>query len=121
VYSFDSKVTIGYMGTQAGSKDRSVKFTRWPLEYVANYVLGKNRLGAGLSYHLNPTLDQSDFDYENAKFENALGYVAEYDYRLGAAMSVMLRYEFIKYKLSNYSREKVDGSHFGIGFNGEFF
>jgi hypothetical protein len=85
------------------------------LELIPFYNIRNHRFGAGLSYHFSPELDLGELDGPKVEFDDALGWLIEYDYSFSGWQSggfvVGLRYLWIDYKV-----EKVDGRNVSGGF-----
>ncbi|MBU0991067.1 MAG: hypothetical protein KJ737_01125 [Proteobacteria bacterium] len=72
----------------------------------------KIRFGAGISYHISPSINGSGFASDaDFDFDNALGFVFEVDY-LFSTVSVGGRYSMIEYS-GDYTKD-IDGSSFDL-------
>ena len=121
--SWSLQTSIGYHTDGVGDYNDDIKFDRYPLELIPFYNFGNHRLGAGLSYHLSPELDLKEIGGPKVEFDDALGWLVEYDYSFSGwengGFVLGVRYLWIDYevdKVSNISTPStdVDGNHFGI-------
>lgn len=95
-------------------------FTRFPLDVIAQYSKSKLRLGAGITYHLSPTLSTSGAasTYSPSRsFDDALGTVFQFDYMTESGYIWGLRYTELTYK-DKYS--DVDGGSLGFHMTRQF-
>jgi len=124
--SWSLQTSIGYHSDEVGDYDDDIKFDRYPLELIPFYNFGNHRLGAGLSYHLSPELNLKDIGGPKVEFDDALGWLVEYDYSFSGwengGVVLGIRYLWIDYeveKVSNVhvSGVEVDGNHVGVHIN----
>jgi len=95
-------------------------FTRFPLDVIAQYSQSNLRLGAGITYHLSPSLSTSGAasTYSPSRsFDDAMGTVFQFDYTTESGFIWGLRYTDLTYK-DKYS--EVDGGSFGVHMTGSF-
>ncbi|MGB5259830.1 MAG: hypothetical protein WBO34_04830 [Gammaproteobacteria bacterium] len=78
--SWSLQASIGYHADEVGDYNDDIKFDRYPLELIPFYNFRNHRLGAGLSYHLSPELNLKDIGGPKVEFDDALGWLVEYDY-----------------------------------------
>jgi len=97
------------MGSMHGSSD-NIDFTRFPIDVMYFYRFKRWNFGGGLSYHINPELSG---DGNNINYENALGYVVEFDFRFMKSFYVGGKYTAIDYKHENNSTT-IDGNSIGV-------
>lgn len=113
-YPVTIQTTIGYHFDSITATNGDASFSRLPLDLLAFYNVNKHRIGAGLSYHLNPELE---FEFDNVDVnidaDNAIGLVVEYGYQVADRVILGLRYVDIDYEFESAS-EEFDGSHVGI-------
>ncbi|HLQ27140.1 MAG TPA: outer membrane beta-barrel protein [Acidiferrobacterales bacterium] len=115
----DVELSLAWKYTAVTASNADVTFTRFPLEALAFYKFEKVRLGGGLAYHINPKLKSSgDLSGLDVSFDNALGYVAQADYRITDKMNVGIRYTSVDYKVGNSPAAKGNGA--GITFSASF-
>ncbi|MGD2074805.1 MAG: hypothetical protein PVG38_07790 [Gammaproteobacteria bacterium] len=115
--------SIGYHFDEISSDDGDIRFDRYPLELIPFYNFRKHRIGAGISYHLSPKLDLKELGGPKVKFDNALGWLVEYDYKFSgwkqSGFVVGMRYMWIDYEVdkvdgTRVSGADIDGNHFGV-------
>ena len=120
------QTSIGYHTDSVGDYDDDITFDRYPLELIPFYNFSKHRIGAGLSYHLSPELDLKEIGGPKVKFEDALGWLVEYDYSFSGwekgGFVLGVRYMWIDYEIDkvgsfSVSGAEVDGNHVGIHIN----
>lgn len=111
---FQASINYHFDSVDASNGDAS--FERWPVEMLL-FFGSQHRIGFGISLHLSPTLE-ADFETADGKvkFDNALGTVIEYNYKLSPNALIGLRHTNIDYDVKN-SNTSVDGSHSGITFS----
>jgi hypothetical protein len=120
------QTSIGYHTDAVGDYDDDITFDRYPLELIPFYNFRNHRIGAGLSYHLSPELDLKEIGGPKVEFDNALGWLVEYDYSFSGWESggfiLGVRYMWIDYEVDKVnsisaSGVEVDGNHVGIHIN----
>jgi|GEM_PF-4486488 len=117
------KATFGFNVDAVAAKNANTSFTRAPLDVLAIYSHGNNHFGFGLTEHLSPKLDLDGYG-PNADFNNATGYILQYQYWLFG-----IRYTNIKYTVSSltfsggsgssscFANCSFDGSNVALFFN----
>lgn len=124
--SWSLQTSIGYHTDSVGSYDDDITFDRYPLELIPFYNFGNHRIGAGLSYHLSPELDLKEIGGPKVEFDDALGWLAEYDYSFSGwengGVVLGVRYLWIDYEVDKINNVRtsgidVDGNHVGIHVN----
>lgn len=120
------QTSIGYHTDEVGDFDEDITFDRYPLELIPFYNFSSHRIGAGLSYHLSPELDLKLIGGPKVKFDDALGWLIEYDYSFSGWNSggvvLGVRYLWIDYEVDKVngirsSGVEIDGNHVGIQIN----
>ena len=117
-YNLEAELSASwkYVGITASNGD--VSFTRFPLEAMVFYPWSWGRVGAGLTYHVNPNLKSSglssNFDVE---FDNAVGAVVQAEYRPSDNLGFGLRYTALDYTIGGFD---VKASGVGITISGSF-
>ena len=120
------QTSIGYHTDAVGDYDDDITFERYPLELIPFYNFSKHRIGAGLSYHLSPELDLKEIGGPKVKFDDALGWLVQYDYSFSGwengGFVLGVRYLWIDYEVDKVnsirtSGVEVDGNHVGIHIN----
>lgn len=121
---FMMKIALGWHFDQVSAVNGSAEFDRYPLDIIPYFRNGRVRMGAGLTYHLNPKYDDSDFPNGDVfKFKNAAGLALEFGINLGVTDThwIDLRIVSIDYELKDINTtSKVDGNHFGVYYSGMF-
>ena len=120
--SWSLQTSIGYHTDDVGDYNDDIKFDRYPLELIPFYNFRNHRLGAGLSYHLSPELDLKEIGGPKVEFDDALGWLVEYDYSFSGwengGFALGVRYLWIDYEAEKTSNirgpSSVDGNHIGI-------
>ena len=119
---FSTRLAIGYHFDSITADNGKIEFTRMPLELVPYYNFNNNnRIGVGLSYHLDPKLSSDVLP--DVTFDDALGFLVEYGFGFSNSAWISLRYVNIDYDpatIDGYSinGKSMDGSHFGIYLQG---
>jgi hypothetical protein len=121
------QASAGYHFDIVNGEDGDILFDRYPLELIPFYYTGYHRFGAGLSYHLSPELDLKDVDGPKVKFDDAVGWLVEYDLSISGwgtphGLVFGLRYMWIDYKVRQVDDQRVsgfkfDGDHYGFHLN----
>lgn len=120
-HTFEVQGTFGIKWTSTKqATNGEVDFYRWPLELLSFYRNTENnfRLGGGVTYQLGNELKGSkDASAISTKLKNALGFVVQGDYFIGAAsnMALGLRYTTIQYETENFGGS-ASGNSFGLSF-----
>lgn len=114
---------INYKFDSVDASNGEADFDRWPLDILAISRQGNFALGAGITYHLSPTYEDtingvsSRFD-----FDDALGFLLQAGYLAAERIELGVRITLIEYEptqplvaLPSGARiDKVDGDSFGI-------
>jgi hypothetical protein len=118
------QMTIGYHFDEVSTDNGDITFERYPLELIPFYEFRKHRIGAGLSYHLSPELDLKELGGSKVEFDDALGWVMEYDFSFSGwrngGFVIGLRHLWIDYKVEKVDGRRVpggfefDGNHVGV-------
>jgi hypothetical protein len=122
---FEGRITAGYFFDRGKTEEGEVFMDRITLELLPTYPYKKHRLGVGVTYHINPTIDGEDFDNPDVEFRNSLGFVSEYGYKLAPFLYLGVRYVFMKYDIDTPGvtldgKRSLDADHFGINLYFEF-
>ena len=121
--SWSLQTSIGYHTDDVGDYNDDIKFERYPLELIPFYNFSNHRIGAGLSYHLSPELDLKEIGGPKVEFDDALGWLVEYDYSFSGwendGFVLGVRHLWIDYEVDKVSNIRtpgndVDGNHIGI-------
>lgn len=101
--TLETNVTINWKYTGIHASNGDVNFTRFPVDVLLFYTGQTFKVGAGVTYHLNPKIHGSGAGSGySADYDDALGGMAEVDYRLGSA-AIGVRYTSINYKVTGTS------------------
>lgn len=115
---YDGQVTLGWKYRGVSATNGDLDWTRYPLEALGYLNTNKIRLGGGVAYHLNPTLKGSGvLDGLEAKFDDALGFILEAQYRFNDSMLAGARMTMIDYKIEG---ESIKGDSFGMNLTFQF-
>ena len=123
---FETRLTAGYKLDRSPTGTGTVYMDRYPVELIPTFCYKNHRLGLGLSYHTNILLHGSDFGNPDISFKNALGYSAEYGYKLAPFLFVGFRYTNMFYDIENEGVTLDDGdtrinaNNFGINLYYQF-
>ncbi|MDH5387513.1 MAG: hypothetical protein OEY06_03570 [Gammaproteobacteria bacterium] len=106
------RTTIGIKFDSITASNGDLDFTRYPV----SAMLFKNgevfNAGIGATYHLSPEFESTGFAGDfSVSFDNAFGFVAEVDYKLGEKAYVGLKATIIDYEIGS---SKIDGNSFGV-------
>lgn len=114
--AMELRTSLGIKMDGVFAENGDVSFFRWPVEMMAFYAGETLRFGAGLSYHLSPELEVDDPSLPPAtvEFDDALGFVAQLEYRLGERAHIGLKATMIDYEISGSSGPDTDGNSLGI-------
>ncbi|RMH22716.1 MAG: hypothetical protein D6698_00685 [Gammaproteobacteria bacterium] len=122
------QAAIGYKFDTVNASNGDVWFTRYPAELLTFYSFQSFRLGAGVSYHINPVYEEKlDISNNRVKFDNALGFLLQFDFFSHDFLSAGIRYENITYDSPVFwlysdgtIKKKFDGSSIGFNVNYHF-
>jgi hypothetical protein len=111
---FQTTLAIKYDGVSASNGDAT--FTRIPLDALVFYRWEKFRVGAGLTYVMNPKVKTSGIPPTdlNVTLDNAVGGLLQADFLLGR-VAIGLRYTALDYKFQG-STIKASGAGLTFGF-----
>jgi len=122
---FDEQIDVGiragYLFDLVTAKNDAgdetvLSFTRKPVDLFSHVWLDRHCLGGGVTMHFEPKFTSRETS-DNADYENALGYYAEYLYHfVGADSALGIKYLSIDYKNKN-TAEISHGGAWGITFN----
>jgi len=126
---------IGYKFDSDSAGNGDVTWDVIPFTALAMFKSDRWKIGGGITYHLNPKLSGSFDGYDNNnnyfndrvdnEYDNAIGGVAQIQYRATNAFSVGVKATFIEYDLIKSlpgveEAKTVDGDSIGIVFNYTF-
>jgi hypothetical protein len=106
------QITGGYYVDRTSDvEDLDSKFIRYPIDVFLYYYLDYIRIGAGLTYHINPTFTE-DLYHTKIKFDNALGYYFDIGY-IWRSITFSGRYTIIEYGFGNMPN-MLKGNNWGL-------
>lgn len=108
------RTSIGWLFDSVSADNGDADFERFPLSFILHQRLNSLDLGAGFTYHLNPTYDGSEVGEGKIKFDDALGFRIELGYPLSEQADITFSATMIDYKVDNF--EDLSGNNIGIGF-----
>jgi hypothetical protein len=109
------EVSLTFKYTTAYGTSGEVDWTRYPLDALVFYRWPRMRAGGGLTYHYGPRLKgDGDAAGLNVKFENALGFALQADYRITEYFTVGVRYTAIEYETKVSPAVTTKSSGIGI-------
>jgi len=116
---FETRLTGGYHMDRSPTDTGTVYMDRYVVELIPTYCYESHRLGLGLTYHTNITLDGTDAQRPDITFKDSLGYSVEYGYKISPFLYLGFRYINIFYDIENPgvildNSNKINASHFGI-------
>lgn len=114
--AYGAQLTLGWFFDSISGKNGEVTLDRFPIEVIPYVKLNKFRLGMGLTYHTNITLEDNAVLNDSVDFDNAAGLVVIAEYMVAQQVGIGLRYVNIDYDLDvpGVSRS-FDASHVGLG------
>lgn len=105
-------VTVGWKSDSINAVNGELEFSRLPINALALYVMGQWQVGGGITYHMNPEYSEnSPFANVTAKFDDAVGFLADVRYFYSERSYVGGRYTMIDYEIGSIT---VDGNSIGI-------
>ncbi len=121
-----TEITISWKYTGISAENGDIDFTRFPVDALVFYNFPKLRLGAGVTYHLNPEIEASDAGVAfvgggsgSVAYDDATGFLTQVDWRISDKVALGLRYTSLEYDLSN-GNQSVDASGLGGVFTAMF-
>lgn len=109
------EVSLTFKYTTAYGTSGQVDWTRYPLDTLVFYRWSRMRAGGGLTYHFGPKLKgEGDVAGVDVKFDNALGFVLQADYRITDYLTVGVRYTAIEYETKASPAVTTKSSGIGI-------
>lgn len=113
----ESRITVGIKEDGVFADNGDVTFTRYPIDVLILRRTGNWKIGGGITYHLSPEFTASTVStFDQAKFEDALGFLLELDRELGPAY-IGGRLTFIEYDsipTATVRSTSISGNSFGI-------
>lgn len=121
--NIETEIALSYKIGGSSAENGDIEFSTMPLEALVFHRWSHVRAGGGVTYHMSPKLEVSGAGSNfasNTKYDDALGFVVQVDYRITERMNVGARYTVIEYDQQN-SNQSFDGNSFGIVFSGNAF
>ena len=126
--NFHYQVSLGYESDSISASNGDGSFEKITSDFIMLKKVGKARFGAGLSFHFNPTFENSapGSNFSN-KMPNAAGIITHVDFITRKNFTFGIQYEFIEYKpegLINTSTgqpvDSFDGNNINMLFKYHF-
>lgn len=115
----EGRVTIAWKFSAATATNQDITWVRYPVDALLFFRSSKLRLGAGLTYHLNPELEfDGDLANGTVAFDDTMGFLAQVDYMPAEKLAVGLRYTSIDYEINGVKLFSGDG--LGLTFSVAF-
>lgn len=115
----ESQVTFGYKFDSVDAENGDIEFSRFPINALVLYKLDEWRLGGGLTYHLDPSLEVSGAGAgfaSNTDYDDALGFLLDARYFFAQRAYVGARLTFIEYE--SQAGATFDGNSVGVVIGG---
>jgi hypothetical protein len=114
-------VTLAYKFSLIDADNGDIEWTRVPLEALAFYRLQRVRFGGGLAYHISPRLEGSGVvGGLDIKFKNALGFIAQVDWRIRQNIALGGRYTLLEYDAKSPASGSAKSNGIGLSFSMNF-
>lgn len=116
---YDGQVTLG-LKYRFFASDCYVDWSSYPLEVLGYINLNKIRLGGGITYHMNPTLERRETFVDGgfkSEFNNALGIIMEAQYQLTDSSLIGGRMTIIDYEIGS---RRISGNSVGMNMTFPF-
>jgi len=112
--SWKFQTTFGVKTDAEYATDIEVSWVRYPINATLFYATAKTRLGIGVTYHIDPTVKGSGAASNiRQEYDDAIGYIVEFNYRRHAGFLWGLRYTFIDYERKD-SNQVAEGNSIGL-------
>ncbi len=109
------RILLNYKTDNISARNGNLSFTRFPIDLLYFYQTEQWNFGGGLTYHLNPELSGDGLaSGVSGSYDNALGYIAEVDFRLGEFFYIGGKLTFINYEPQQINEKTVDGNSIGV-------
>jgi hypothetical protein len=114
---------INYKFDSIDADNGEADFDRWPLDLILVSRQGNISLGAGITYHLSPTYEDTINSISTRiDFDDSLGFLLQAGYMMTPTMELGARVTLIEYEpseplvlLPSLERiDEVDGDSFGV-------
>lgn len=118
---------VGYKFDNESASNGDVTWDTIPFTALGMFKSRQWKMGGGLTYHLNPSLEGSFTGYDqngnyfhdeaDDEYEDAIGAVIEMDYRATNNFSIGVRGTFIEYKLKKDNSMTANGNSIGVNIS----
>ena len=114
--TLELRTTLGYKFDSITMENGDLDFSRYPITAMLFNKGEKFSMGIGTTYHLNPKFKSSGFAGNfTVDFDNAIGFIAEVDYKLNERAYVGIQLTTIDYEVNTtLGSDKVNGNSFGV-------
>lgn len=109
----DVEFSYGWKSVSLKAFNGKVRFDRYPLEVIGFYYFNGLRLGAGVSYHQRPILEENLSFPRKIVFDNSTGLVLQMDYFAYRHLTIGARLLLIEYREKN-GGETSNGASIGL-------
>jgi len=124
--NLELKLLVGYKFDRESTSNGAVTWDRVPLSAIAMVKKHKWKLGAGLTYHINPELSGSFSGYDaqgnyfedkvDDLYEDSVGAVIEAQYNFSESSAIGIRGTLMEYKLKEDPSVVANGNSIGLNF-----
>jgi hypothetical protein len=128
--NLELKLLVGYKFDEESAYNGSVTWDRIPLSAIAFIKNNRWKLGAGVTYHIDPHLsgsfsgvDNNNIPFNDSvddRYENSIGAVIEAQYNITESTAIGLKGTFIEYELKNNPSVLANGNSVGVNFTYTF-
>jgi len=110
-----TEFSLGYKFDSIDASNGDIRFNRVTFNAMQYMRTGEHiRVGAGITYHLNPTLEFDAFGIDDSfESDNALGFMLGVDYSNSTEANIGFRATFIDYEGGDFL-EKASGNSVGL-------
>ena len=117
-FIYRSTIGVKYNFVEFDSPSGDSTLTSLPIDFLGLYQTGRTMFGVGLVYDVNPEWELCIGSCATTEFDDAAGYVVEFDYELSETGFWGLRFTDLDYEISG---ARVDAGsirlHFGAKIN----
>lgn len=107
---------IAYHFDEADADNGNASFDRMEFDFIGFYNFGQHRIGLGVTQHNSIDLSlKVDGERYDADFDNAVGFIVEYDYIVSPNTAIGIRYTDIDYDY-DYSYNTLGLAWTGFGY-----
>ncbi len=103
---FSTELTVKMLYSSEDASNGDVSYSRFPVTLMEYYTFSNWTIGAGVSYHLNPSVSGDGFaSNANMDLDSKLGKVFELGYLFSRNMSMGLEYADMEYSFHSHNIE----------------